>query len=176
MKFQEKQQFPRWLQFFIIALAVLNIGGMLLQLYVAKSVLTGPVPKKGLLILAVSIGLLMFALTRVKLHTEIDNQGLQMRFFPFAHKNIPWAEIASMEITEYSFINGIGVHYSFKHGWVYNVAGTKGLAVHLKNGKRFVIGSQKTKELEAFLVKKNRHKVTASKVKADKSNRSMAST
>ena len=84
--------------------------------------------------------------------TEITNQGVKMRFIPFVKKDIPWSEIKSIRIVDYGFV-GYGIRLGSKYGTVYNVNGSKGLAIVLSNGKQFVIGTQREKELKEILKK-----------------------
>ncbi len=41
----------------------------------------------------------------------------------------------------------LGIWLFTKYGTVYNTRGNKGLALELKNGKKFLIGTQKMEEL-----------------------------
>lgn len=74
-----------------------------------------------------------------------------MNFFPFANKVTPWAEIENAEVVNYGFVGGWGVRLGTRYGTVYNVKGNKGLAVQLKSGKKYLIGTQKPEELMTFL-------------------------
>jgi hypothetical protein len=75
-----------------------------------------------------------------------------MRFVPFLKKNIKWNELKSMKIVNYGFV-GYGIRLGSKYGTVYNINGNKGLAIELKNGKKFVIGTQNETELNSTLKK-----------------------
>src|SRR5690554_7570605 len=46
------------------------------------------------------------------------------------------------------FVGGWGIRFTMKYGTVYNIKGNKGLFVKLKNGKTFIVGTQKPEELE----------------------------
>ena len=46
-----------------------------------------------------------------------------------------------------------GVRLGSKYGTVYNINGNKGLAIELKNGKKFMVGTQKAAELKNRLEK-----------------------
>lgn len=86
----------------------------------------------------------------------IDSSGIDMRFSPLSSKKVKWSEIDSAEVVDYGFVGGWGVRLGSKYGTVYNVNGSKGLALKLKNGKKFVIGTQKEDELKS-VVNKYKH-------------------
>tara|TARA_R110000868_G_scaffold143107_3_gene360879 strand:- start:497 stop:1006 length:510 start_codon:yes stop_codon:yes gene_type:complete len=86
----------------------------------------------------------------LKLKTEITKERISMRYFPLFSKEWLWIDIEKAEVINYGFV-GYGIRISLKHGMVYNVKGTKGLALLLKNGKKIVLGTQRPEELEHIL-------------------------
>jgi hypothetical protein len=48
--------------------------------------------------------------------------------------------VVSVEVIRTSFLNGWGIHYT-QRGWLYNVSGYGAVAVTLRNGKRFCLGT-----------------------------------
>jgi hypothetical protein len=110
-----------------------------------------------MLIAAVVLGFVAVLFYFTNLETRIDNEGITMRFFPFqrVYYYVRWSEIEKAEVRTYKPIReygGWGLRYSFKNGKAYNVAGTVGLQLQLKSGKKFLIGTQNEKELKTFLV------------------------
>ena len=94
------------------------------------------------------IGLFLY----IELRTEIDGRGIRVRLRPVSTNVFSWEQIEKVEPLTYGFV-GYGLRFSFKHGTIYNIKGNKGIAVYLKDGGRFVIGTQKPKEiLEAVRV------------------------
>ncbi|CAI8186636.1 MAG: Uncharacterised protein [SAR116 cluster bacterium] len=83
----------------------------------------------------------------------MDKNGIQIHFFPFTKKRVEWNEIKHMKVLNYGFVGGWGVRLWTKYGTVYNVKGNIGLAIELKNGTKFLIGTQKEIELRSFLGK-----------------------
>ncbi len=79
------------------------------------------------------------------LKTEIDLNEIRFSFVPFVKKRIKWSEIKKAEVVNYGFV-GWGIRLSFKYGIVYNIKGNRGLAIELRDGKRFVICTQKEAE------------------------------
>lgn len=99
-------------------------------------------------VLAVAIGIFAGA----TMTTVVTPGELRLRYVPFfVDKHIAIAEIARFTPLNYSFwATGYGIHYS-KYGWVYNMDGSEGVQVELRNGKRFLIGTQRPAELAAAL-------------------------
>lgn len=54
----------------------------------------------------------------------------------------------------YGFVGGWGVRLWTAFGTVYNVRGKMGLAIKLKDGTKFLIGTQKEMELKSVIIKK----------------------
>jgi hypothetical protein len=106
---------------------------------------------------ALVITLLTFLWIKLlRLETHIDSKGINVRFkgLVFAKRTIEWSEIEDAEITGYDPLwdyGGWGVRYRPKNGWCYNVAGNVGLKLKLKNGKSFLIGTQKPDEIKKLL-------------------------
>ena len=74
-----------------------------------------------------------------------------MRFFPFVKKEFQWSEIQKSKVVNYGFVGGWGIRLFTKYGTVYNIRGNKGLAIELKNGKKYLIGTQKEEEMKKFI-------------------------
>ena len=99
--------------------------------------------------------LILFYFANLK--TQVREDGLYYRFFPFHFKDyiFKWEEIESFEVRNYSAIGeygGWGIRYTLgKRGMAYNVSGDKGVQLYLKNGKRVLFGTQKPDEFEAAI-------------------------
>ena len=82
---------------------------------------------------------------------EIAEGELRWRFGPgWIHKRVSLAEIASAKIVRTNVLEGWGIHYS-RFGWLYNVSGFDAVAITLKNGKRFCLGTDEPETLSAQL-------------------------
>jgi len=112
-----------------------------------------PMSSAGVLLFALFIFAFigMFLWTRLK--TEIDSEIIKVNYVPFLSKSVDWKDVASANIVDYGFIGGWGIRYTKKYGKVYNTSGSKGLAIELKNGDKFLIGTQQESELGDFLAK-----------------------
>src|SRR5690554_6746134 len=97
-----------------------------------------------------SIGIYPVVL-RDAVKTEINRETLSFRFVPFVKRTIPWKDIESYKVINYGFVGGYGIRLTMKYGTVYNIKGNKGLFVKLKNGKTFIVGTQKPEELEKVI-------------------------
>lgn len=72
---------------------------------------------------------------------EIDAGKLRWRFGPgIIHKSVSLAEITAVEIVRTNFFEGWGIHWS-RFGWLYNIAGFDAVAVTLRSGKQFALGT-----------------------------------
>ena len=71
-------------------------------------------------------------------------------------KRVGWNEIKSTKVVNCGLVGGWGIRLWTKYGTVYNTKGNKGLAIELKNGKKFLIGTQKETELNKILDKASR--------------------
>jgi hypothetical protein len=151
--FTEVQKFTQWwLWILLIGIGILPIVGMYKQFVLGETFGDNPMSDLGLIIFcAVVFGLIaMFWLLRLK--TEIDQNEIRINFFPFLSKKVPWNDIKSADIVNYGFV-GYGIRFGSTYGTVYNTNGNTGLAIELRNGKKFVIGTQKEHELNAIVKK-----------------------
>ncbi len=134
VNFKETQKFTQWW----LWLLLLAIGALLFYFHATNL---------GALIL-IGISLLFLVL---RLITTIDEGGIKFRFFPFVKREYQWHEIASARVVDYGFVGGWGIRLFTSYGTVYNVKGSKGLAVELKDGKKFCLGTQRPEELQKIL-------------------------
>lgn len=72
---------------------------------------------------------------------EISDKELLWRFgLGVIRKKVELAKIESVKVVQTSFLEGWGIHLS-RFGWLYNISGYGAVAITLKNGKRFALGS-----------------------------------
>ena len=82
---------------------------------------------------------------------EIGEHELCWRFGPgLIHKKVPLGDIVSAEPVRTHFLEGWGIHLS-RHGWLYNVSGFDAVAITLRGGKRFCLGTDEPRALAASL-------------------------
>ncbi len=111
-----------------------------------------PMSGTNMLIYGVSILALVLVpvfMLAIKMVTEVKNDAIHIRFFPLKREVIPFSEIAKCDARQYSPIKeygGCGIRYGTK-GMAYNISGDHGVQLELMNGKRLLIGSQRSEEL-----------------------------
>lgn len=86
-------------------------------------------------LIAVAVGLLI-ALVAPAFHyltVQDDRDCLAIRFgpVPLFHRTVPYTNIASVEIGRTLILDGWGIHYSIRGGWVWNLWGRNCVVVHL---------------------------------------------
>jgi hypothetical protein len=89
----------------------------------------------------------------LELHVTVQDAGVHIRMFPFANRTIAPAQIARWEARTYRPIReygGWGVRFG-PRGRAYNVSGNRGVELTLDNGKRVLIGSQRSDDLAAAI-------------------------
>lgn len=144
--FREEQQFRSPLIWVVMSMAVLVVmWGFWEEFQASDSLHWTSFIGIGAIVLTASLLMIL------KLQLSLDEKHLQMRYYPFVKKDIAMSEIARLEVIDYGFVGGWGIRMFTKHGTVYNVSGSKGLKVYLKNKKTFVVGTQRENELRTFI-------------------------
>ena len=93
----------------------------------------------------------------MKLETRISDAGIAVRFFPIQLKfaNYKWEDLDQVYLRDYSPImeyGGWGIRSSFTgKGRALNVSGRKGLQLVFKDGRKLLIGTMKSFEIEQLL-------------------------
>lgn len=86
----------------------------------------------------------------IKMETEIDENGIEIRMSPFVRKRYLFNEISNMYIRKYRPIveyGGWGIKGWKKSNRAFNMKGDTGLQLELLNTDRVLIGTQKPEEL-----------------------------
>ena len=99
--------------------------------------------------------LVLSMISALKLYTRIDDDGIHYRMMPFhlKEKTIPWEEIDSVRVRKYSPIleyGGYGIRMG-RNGMAYNVRGNQGIQIVKKNGRRILLGTQKSDDVIKLL-------------------------
>jgi hypothetical protein len=82
---------------------------------------------------------------------EIAEGELSWRFGAgWIRKRVPLDLIVSVEPVRTNVIEGWGIHLS-RFGWLYNVSGLDAVAVKMKNGQHFALGTDEPGALAAHL-------------------------
>ncbi|MFY1047854.1 hypothetical protein [Chryseobacterium sp. GP-SGM7] len=148
--FCEKQHFRQWwlwsILIFVLGVSIYNFTDSLEYF------------STGELIASSSVSVIIFILFFIiKLETKIDELGIRVRFFPFhlQFRYFQWKNVEKAFIREYSPITeygGWGLRGGmFGNGKAYNISGNIGLQLVFKDGKKLLIGTQKSEEINQFL-------------------------
>jgi hypothetical protein len=82
---------------------------------------------------------------------QITDRALRWQFGPgLIRKEVPLHDIDKAEVIGTTFLQGWGIHYTTR-GWLYNVSGFQAVAVRLKSGKQFLLGTDEPEQLLAAL-------------------------
>lgn len=153
MQFSENQNFRKgWILIPMGLGLLIPLVGLYQQMVLQEAFGNHPMSNLGLLALLLFIAALIGLIWYISLQTEIDARGIQMTMRPFVQKHIPWSEVKTAELVNYGFVGGWGIRQSFKYGTVYNIGGSDGLALVLKDGKKICIGTQKPIELQTVIL------------------------
>lgn len=151
-EFTEEQKFTQWwLWLILIAIGMLPVYGIYKQFIIGEDFGSKPLSNLGLIIFSVFVFCFILLFYFLRLKTEIDQQEIRMRFFPFVQKRILWTDIKKAELVNYGFVGGWGIRLWTSYGTVYNTKGDKGLAIELLDGKKLLIGTQREADLQKFL-------------------------
>lgn len=155
--YKEEQQFRQWWQIVlilgsIVTVIVFNIYALYMQIVKGIQVGNSPAPNVVMIGVIVAMLIAIWVFFSMKLEVWIDKDGIHYRFFPMIFKNkiISNVEIQRFEIRKYNPLldyGGWGIKKRFKWGRAYNVSGNIGLQLYLKNGKKVLFGTQRSKAI-----------------------------
>jgi len=101
--------------------------------------------------LVISVLLLFTLLVFYKLAITIDSEVLRWSFgVGLITKKVPIAEIVACEPIRIRWWYGWGIHLT-PYGWLYNVAGWDAVAITLRNGRKFALGTDDPQGLTAAI-------------------------
>ena len=150
--FTEKQKFTQWwLWLLLLGIGMIPTIGIYKQFIIGEEFGSKPMSNVGLILFSVFIYPLIAFFYLLQLKTKITSEEISFTFFPLASKKVNWKDVSGVKIVNYGFVGGWGVRLWTKYGTVYNTKGKIGLAIELKNGKKFLIGTQKETELKNVL-------------------------
>jgi len=150
--FTEKQKFTQWwLWVLLVGIGCLPIKGIYQQLILGENFGSNPMSNTGLIVFSVFVYLLIAFFYFLQLKTKITSEEISFTFFPLASKKVKWEDVSEAKIVNYGFVGGWGIRLWTPFGTVYNTKGKIGLAIELKDGSKFLIGTQKETELKNVL-------------------------
>lgn len=144
LSFEEEQHFSRAL----LNTLLLLMAVFVLIMWFALGVVSEEGRQAVFATLIFSILFMVFFFT-LKLNTQVTGEGIHLRTLYVVSRLIRFNDIVSAEDVQYRPIRdygGWGIRFSRK-GMAYNMSGNHGVKLKLKNGKRVLIGSQRSAEL-----------------------------
>jgi len=150
--FEEEQRFTQWWLWLILGgILIIPAYGIVQQLVFNESFGDKPMSDIGLIIVCVvNLGICLF-IWMLRLQTTITKDEIKINYPPLAKKRILWSEVEQAQIVKYSPLIGYGLRIWTPHGTVYNVKGNRGFSLILKNGKKYMIGTQRHREVEDII-------------------------
>ncbi|MDP2176119.1 MAG: hypothetical protein Q8K70_09455 [Bacteroidota bacterium] len=154
--FTEKQRFNQWwLKLILFACLGIFLFGLVQQLVFNIPFGNNPVSNSFLIILCLLFALLIWGMLSLNMITEINENGITVKFFPFIKKEtIAWNTITQCFVRTYLPIKeygGWGYRQSFSNGKAYNVSGNQGLQLEINGKKKLLIGTQKSEEIQKVI-------------------------
>jgi hypothetical protein len=105
--------------------------------------------------IAVGVGLLIALLSPAFHYLTVEDRGdrLAIRFgpIPLFRRAVQYADIEQVEVGRTLVLDGWGIHYSIRGGWVWNLWGRDCVVVRLKNGGVMRIGTDDAENPARFL-------------------------
>lgn len=89
----------------------------------------------------------------IRLKTRYDAEGIHVRFVPFVfHKLYAWSEIEKVSLIKYTLFDYGGWGYRFgRLGIAMTTSGNRGVQLHLKSGRKLLIGTQTPQEVQSVI-------------------------
>ncbi len=121
------------------------------QLVMGNPIGSSPAPNGVLIACAALIIGIMISMAITELKTKITKEGISVRFLPFGKAKYFWSEVDYFTIEKPS-LKGVGVKYNPLTKMKYfNTHIGDMLILHLKDGKKFGVGTKNAEEMSAFL-------------------------
>lgn len=155
--FQETQKFTQWWLWLIILAPIILTGLKIVSSIMV--VFSGYIPddsgnnsmmwianriplSKIVFVLLYLLTILFLAIAKLKV---VVSDTIKIRHLMFFKKVISLSDIVEATAINYDFV-GYGIRKTKKYGTVYNVKGKEGISLTLKNGKKYLIGTQRSQE------------------------------
>ena len=153
--FEERQTFNQW---WLICLVIFAQAGLVYGLYqetAGFSQFDEPIK----VLFGIFFIILFLSIFTLRLHTRISSAGIvaELHPIPFFTRKFHWKEIDEIYVRKYSAIGeygGWGVRGMFP-AKAYTVSGQYGIQIVTKDGRKFLIGTQKSEKVKPILNKLN---------------------
>jgi hypothetical protein len=151
--FREEQRMNSvwWVMLIVYAVTALIWWSFISQIILGEPWGSNPAPDwmMWLLWLGIGIGLPIF-FNMMRLIVEVGPAGVRIRYAPILTRLIPFTEISLVEARKYKPIReygGWGIRGWSSKDVAYNVKGDQGVELTLFDGRKIMIGSQKSESL-----------------------------
>jgi len=150
-EFIESKKLNLWVvQLFLILLLGFSVYALVLQIFTEATFANKDIPNWALgLGIFLLLGLIA-SFSSLKLETQVNQEGVKVSFGILANETWSWSEIKKVQLISFSF-QGFGKRKSPKYGTVLSTGGKQGLAIEMKNGKKWLIDVHDQKELAQVL-------------------------
>lgn len=156
--FSEKQKFRQWwLWLIFLVVNGLLLAGVFKQFSTERRPGDYQTSNSSLIVSVVILLLITVFFFILRLETQINRQGIKVRFYPFhlSFRSYPWESISKAYVRNYSPImeyGGWGIRFGLmRKGRALNVSGNQGLQLEFNNDKRLLIGTRKPEELKQIM-------------------------
>lgn len=152
VRFHEVQALRRWWlsAMLLIPLAITGYG-LFQQIILRRPWGNRPVSDLTFVLIEGALAAFVVWIHLIRLVTEVRDDTLIVRYVClWPVRRIPLTDISSARDITYSPIldyGGWGVRWGWDGSMIFNVSGDRGVELLLKNGKRIVVGSQRSSEL-----------------------------
>ena len=82
---------------------------------------------------------------------DCDRLSISFGPIPLFRRSVRYDDIKSAEVGRTTLLDGWGIHYSIRGGWVWNLWGRDCAVVHFKNRGKLWIGTDDAENLSEFL-------------------------
>lgn len=156
--FTEQQHFRQgWLWIILLLINGILISAVCKQILLGHSLSFTSLNNAELSTATTGVLLVSLLIAILRLDTEISEDGVCYRFFPFqlTMKVISWERISQAYVRQYNPISeygGWGIRIGiFGSGQAFNVSGNKGLQLIYDGGKKFLLGTNRPEDLQKAL-------------------------
>lgn len=159
-----------------VGVLVLMLWGVIQQIVLDKPFGSMPSSDPALIAITLFVGLICGIVSWLmwagRMETEIDQESVRVRFFPFHSSPVTtrWERVQEIELRKFrplTDFGGYGIRMMHK-GTAYNVSGSYALKLVLKSGNKVIVGTQQAEVLQEFLTElRTAHKSPLPEVPAD---------
>ena len=155
--YRERQRSSMWWVWLIVfAVAAFSWWLYIWQLIFGRPIGDDPMPNWAAWLVWVLFGLGLPALLwSMVLVTEVTSRELVIAYRPFTRRVIPLHTIKEAKARTYSPVReygGWGLKGWTRNNRAYNVSGNRGVQLVLDDGRKIMVGSQRSEELERAIV------------------------